>query len=105
MRLISSLPNQESSSPSRLSFHAAAATAESGNGNVIELSRYRSRFPRKNPKAPAANNDDKPMASNGVDDYPARMQANAIVFLISTVLIMTGIWLMNGLAATYHHLS
>lgn len=104
MRLISSLPNQESSSPSRLSFHAAAATAESGNGNVIELSRYRSRFPRKNPKAPAVN-DDKQMASNGVDDYPARMQANAIVFLISTVLIMTGIWLMNGLAATYHHLS
>ena len=90
--LSSKTPEAQASRPSG-SLSRAPVSAD----NVIDLSRYRAKVSRR---ARSRGINRKP---DEFDNYAARMLANALVFLFSTALIITGVWLMNGLAATHSH--
>ena len=73
--------------------------------NVVNLSFYR-RQKRLRPSGSRKPQALQPFANPNVDfwtdaNYRDRMKVNAIVFVFLTFLVMSGVWLLDGLADAY----
>jgi hypothetical protein len=72
---------------------------------VVNLASYRHRARHSAPEHWTQHQFPQRTATAPVfdDDYAGRMKANAAIFAITLLLITLGVWLMDGLTQTAHH--